>query len=183
MPNLLPPNTALHLTPPVISLCGVGRLCGQVPPVSAAVRPRGVGVRVHMRQMEDKVEVWPPSPTSQQGEITLAQPKKALNRVALGTGFSIGLLYWAGVWCAAYSYARSVGSFWQTQLPFGLAAPDSSPEFVTELSVGSLLLLLLLVLLRRPMRDFGKGLATSYLPFGLLFLFVLLMYFTTPGRP
>ena len=76
-----------------------------------------------------------------------------------------------------------MGFYWQTQLPFGLAAPDSSPEFVTGLGVGSLLLLLLLVLLRRPMGDFGKGLATSYLPFGPLFLFVLLMYFTTPRGP
>lgn len=133
--------------------------------------------------MEDKVEVWPPAPANQQPEKESTQPAKTPNFQVAFIGIVVGLIYLAGVWCAAYSYARSAGFYWQTQLPFGLAAPDSSPEFVTGLGVGSLLLLLLLILLRRSVSDFAKGLAASYLPFGLIFLFVLLEYFTSPKGP
>jgi len=45
---------------------------------------------------------------------------------------------------------------------------------MTVFGAGSLLLLLLLVLLRRPLRDFSRGIAASYLSFGLVLLFVML---------
>ena len=140
-------------------------------------------------KMEDKQNVWPPALATQgaAGKIESVPPRPPQTRhgLAVLTGLIGGLLYYGVVWQVAYRGCyppRSSGLVAVAQLPFGLAAP-LLPEFVHGLGFGLGLLLLLSFLLWRPLGGFGKGLAVSFVPCLLAFLFVLQMYTTMSRQP